>query len=65
MERNIIDAHAHIGYVGGWADVGITEDGLIEQMDTYHIEKTALCCEDNDFTLSVMQRHPGRIIACD
>lgn len=65
MERRYIDAHAHIGYVGGWADVGITEDGLIEQMDQYNIEQTALCCEDNDFTLSVMQRHPGRIIACD
>lgn len=60
----IIDAHAHIGYIGGWADVGITEEGLIAQMDEYNIEKTALCNEDNDLTLSVMKRHPGRIIGC-
>ena len=60
----IIDAHAHIGYIGGWADVGITEEGLIAQMDEYNNEKTALCNEDNDLTLSVMKRHPGRIIGC-
>lgn len=60
----IIDAHAHIGYIGGWADVGITEEELIAQMDEFNIEKTALCNEDNDLTLDVMKRHPGRIIGC-
>lgn len=59
-----IDAHAHIGYIGGWADVGITEEGLIKQMNEFDIEKTVLCCEDNDLTLDVMKRHPGRIIGC-
>ena len=34
----IIDGHAHIGYIGGWADVGITEEQLIAQMDQYGIE---------------------------
>ena len=47
-----IDAHAHIGYIGGWADVGITEEGLIEQMDQFDIDRTALCCEDNQVTLN-------------
>ena len=28
-----IDAHAHIGYIGGWANVGINEEELIRQMD--------------------------------
>ena len=37
-----IDAHAHIGYIGGWADVGITEEGLIRQMNEFDIERTAL-----------------------
>lgn len=60
----IIDAHAHIGYIGGWANVGITEEGLIKQMDDYNIEKTVLCCEDNDLTLRVMKRNPGRIVGC-
>ena len=60
----IIDGHAHVGYTGGWADVGITEDQLLAQMDQYNIEKTALCNEDNDLTLAIMERHPGRIIGC-
>lgn len=59
-----IDAHAHIGYIGGWADVGITEEGLVEQMDAFDIERTALCCEDNEVTLKAMTDHPGRIIGC-
>ncbi|MBS5334435.1 MAG: amidohydrolase family protein [Anaerovoracaceae bacterium] len=59
-----IDAHAHIGYIGGWADVGITENQLLEQMEKFDIEKTALCCEDNELTLEVMERHPGKIIGC-
>jgi len=58
----IIDAHAHIGYIGGWADVGITDQGLIEQMDKFQIEKSVLCNEDNDITLSMMKNYPGRII---
>ena len=60
----IIDGHAHVGYTGGWADVGITEEELLAQMDAYHIEKTALCNEDNDITLGIMERHPDRIIGC-
>ena len=59
-----IDAHAHIGYIGGWADVGITEARLIEQMNRFDIEKTALCCEDNDVTLKAMENNPGRIVGC-
>ena len=60
----IIDAHAHIGYIGGWADVGITEEGLLKQMNKYNIERTVLCNEDNDITLRMMERHPGHIIDC-
>ena len=59
-----IDAHAHIGHIGGWANVGITEEGLIRQMDEFDIEKTALCCEDNSITFKAMEDHPGRIIGC-
>ena len=59
-----IDGHAHIGYIGGWADVGINEEQLIAQMDQYNIEKTALCNENNEITLDLMKRHPGRIIGC-
>ena len=60
----MIDGHAHIGYIGGWANVGITEEELIAQMNQCGIEKTALCMEDNEITYSVMQKNPGRIIGC-
>ncbi len=59
-----IDAHAHIGYIGGWANVGINEEELIRQMDEFEIERTALCCEDNRITADVMNAHPDRIIGC-
>lgn len=42
----IIDGHAHVGYTGGWANVGITGEELIAQMDRFDIEKTVLCNED-------------------
>ena len=32
-----IDAHAHLGYIGGWANVGMDVDELISLMDTYEI----------------------------
>ena len=51
----IIDGHAHIGYIGGWANVGITEEELFAQMDRYDIEKAALCTEDNEITYRAMQ----------
>ena len=59
-----IDGHAHIGYTGGWANVGITGEELIAQMDQYEIEQTALCCEDNEIIYQMMQKYPGRIIGC-
>lgn len=59
-----IDAHAHLGKIGGWAGVAITAEQLIQQMDDYDVEKTALCCEDNDQTLKAMKNYPGRIIGC-
>ena len=56
-----IDAHAHIGYIGGWADVGITGEELVAQMDRFEIEKTVLCCEDNDAVLNMMHKYPNRL----
>lgn len=58
----IIDAHAHIGYTGGWANVGITGEELIAQMDRFEIAKTVLCNEDNDIVLDMMRRYPDRIV---
>lgn len=56
-----IDAHAHIGYIGGWADVGTTPEEIIQLMDEYEIEKTVICCEDNIATIHAIHAFPNRI----
>ena len=43
-----IDAHAHLGYIGGWANIGMNVDELISLMDTYEIETTMICVLDNE-----------------
>ena len=43
-----IDAHAHLGYIGGWANVGMDVDELISLMDTYEIETTMIGVLDNE-----------------
>lgn len=43
-----IDAHAHLGYIGGWANVKMDADELISLMDTYEIETTMICVLDNE-----------------
>lgn len=60
-----IDAHAHIGDFGGWADVRIDIDGLIKQMNDYEIEKTILCSTDstdNENVLDGYKKYSDRII---
>ena len=32
-----IDAHSHVGYFGGWADVGYTDEQMVAEMDQYGI----------------------------
>ena len=57
-----IDAHAHIGTIGGWAKVACTPKDIIEQMDAFHIEKTLLCAEPNTLTLDAIQKYPDRLV---
>lgn len=60
-----IDAHAHIGNFGGWANVSITADELIIQMDEYEIEKTILCSTDsfdNDNVVEAYKKYKDRIL---
>lgn len=58
----IIDAHAHVGYFGGFFNVGITDEELIQQMDQHHIEKTVLCALDNQETKKAVERYPDRLV---
>lgn len=58
-----LDAHAHVGAFGGWANVAITAGELVKQMDAYQIEKTVLCSTDstdNHLTAEAMEKYPDR-----
>ncbi len=58
----VIDAHAHIGYFGGFFDVGITPDELVGQMDEFGIEKTVICAPDNYAVQRAATEYPDRLI---
>ena len=57
-----IDAHSHIGYFGGWSNVGITAEELIAQMDEYNIEKTVLCTYPIDESIVAVDRYGDRLV---
>lgn len=60
-----IDAHSHIGNFGGWANVSITAEQLINQMDEYDIVKTILCSTshlDNNEALKAYEKYPDRFL---
>ena len=61
-----LDAHAHVGTFGGWANVAITSEELVQQMDDCEIEKTVLCStgsDDNFSTREAMEAYPNRFWA--
>lgn len=61
----IIDAHAHIGTFGGWADVANTPQAMVQTMDEYNIEKSILCptaSETNELVVEACDAFPERFI---
>ena len=57
-----IDAHAHIGEIGGWANVAATPEQLLTLMDTYEIEKTVICSQDNEAVYQAVSKWPDRFL---
>lgn len=57
-----IDAHSHIGYFGGWSDVGITPEELIAQMDEYNVEKTVICTYPMEESIKAVDKYPDRFV---
>lgn len=57
-----IDAHSHIGYFGGWSDVGITPEELIEQMDEYNVEKAVISTYPIKESLDAVDKYPDRFV---
>lgn len=60
-----IDAHSHIGNFGGWAEVNIDQDAMLDYMGTYNIEKTIIIgtsCLDNKSVLAAYEAKPDKFI---
>lgn len=57
-----IDAHSHVGYFGGWSNVGITPEELIEQMDEYNVEKAVISTFPMEESLQAVGKHMDRLI---
>lgn len=56
-----IDAHSHVGYFGGWCDVGITPEQMIHQMDEYNIEKTVISTYPIEDSIQAVSLYPDRL----
>lgn len=57
-----IDAHSHVGYFGGWCDVGITPEELIEQMDEYNVEKAVISTYPIKESIEAVDKYPDRFV---
>ena len=57
-----IDAHSHVGYFGGWSDVGITPEELVTQMDEYNIEKTVVSTFPIKESIEAVDKYPDKLI---
>ena len=61
-DMKVIDAHAHLGDFGGWANVSITAEQMIADMDTFNISKTVVFMIPNDIVRDAVKRFPDRLI---
>ncbi len=59
-----IDAHAHLGVIGGWANVSMDSKQLIDLMDEYEIESTMICDLNNEECYQASLSNPRRIYGC-
>lgn len=57
-----IDAHAHIGYYGGFFDVGITAEELVRSMEDYKFEKSVISSMENEKTKEAVEEYPDSLI---
>jgi predicted TIM-barrel fold metal-dependent hydrolase len=57
----IIDAHAHIGYFGGWANVGITAEELIALNKEYGVVHSIVFAIPNDMTAQAVSAYPRNL----
>jgi len=59
-----IDAHAHIGEFGGWANLECSADELLNSMKLYNVSKTVLYYADNELVRKAVSEHPDKLVGC-
>lgn len=57
-----IDLHTHIGEFGGWANVSLTPNQLIESMRSYNVERSAVYFTDNALVRKAVRRYPKKLV---
>jgi len=57
----IVDAHSHLGYFGGWANVGTTADELIALNREYNVVHTVVFALSNKIVREAAKRHPKHL----
>lgn len=57
-----IDAHAHIGDFGSWANLFCTAEELVEAMKMYNVEKSCLFYTDNDLVRAAVKKYPDKLV---
>jgi uncharacterized protein len=62
FEGRKIDAHAHIGDFGSWANLTCDADDLLEEMRLYNVERSCVFYPDNDLVRDAVRRHPGELV---
>lgn len=58
----IIDAHAHLGFFGGWANVGVGVKEALSQMDEFNIEKSIISAPVNEEVRKACKQYPNRFV---
>jgi len=62
MVSRIIDAHAHVGRFGSWANVSCTPEELLEKMDASGVERAVLFAPDNSLVRKAVRMYPKRFV---
>lgn len=63
-EGEKVDAHAHIGEFGGWANVACSEDELLRSMKLYNVKRSVVFYWDNELVRRAVAKHPKRLVGC-
>lgn len=62
MADRVIDAHAHVGRFGSWANVSCTTAELLAAMDAAGVARAVLFAPDNSLVRKAVKGNPRRLV---